>query len=260
MLCVNQSCSWFLFSKNQLLLQKQNDQLIIPEGEKAPFPVSSVIEIPFSDDISSCRAAKLSAPVEESDSFVMMDLRTSWSVLDEMDYLKAGKASQFLYWDKHSRFCPACGTPTEHQLANMKKCPACAYELYPVISPAILALVRKGEEILLVHARNFRGPFHSLVAGFLEPGETLEECVAREVKEETGLSVDNITFFGNQPWPYPSGLMVGYIVDYVDGEIKLQEEELSAGAFYTRENLPQLPNRPSLARQMIDWWLAEGTE
>jgi len=116
-------------------------------------------------------------------------------------------------------------------------------------------LIRKGKEILLVHARNFRGTFHGLVAGFLETGETLEQCVEREVMEETGLRVKNITYFGSQPWPYPSGLMVGFIADYAGGEIKLQEEELSSGDFYTRDNLPELPRKLSLARKMIDWWL-----
>ena len=108
---------------------------------------------------------------------------------------------------------------------------------------------------LLVAARNFKGRFNSLVAGFLETGETLEECVAREVKEETGLDVKNITYFGNQPWPYPSGLMVGFIADYAGGEITLQDEELSSGDFYTRDHLPELPRKLSLARKMIDWWL-----
>ena len=134
-------------------------------------------------------------------------------------------------------------------------CPKCGREVYPSISTAILVLVRKEDSLLLVHARNFKGTFNSLVAGFLETGETLEECVAREVKEETGLDVTNITYFGNQAWPYPSGLMVGFIADYAGGEIKLQEEELSSGDFYTRDNLPELPRKLSLARKMIDWWL-----
>lgn len=123
----------------------------------------------------------------------------------------------------------------------MKRCPKCGREVYPSISTAILVLVRKEDSLLLVHARNFKGTFNSLVAGFLETGETLEECVAREVKEETGLDVTNITYFGNQAWPYPSGLMVGFIADYAGGEIRLQEEELSSGDFYTRDNLPELP-------------------
>ena len=121
-----------------------------------------------------------------------------------------------------------------------------------------MELIRKGKEILLVHARNFKGTFNSLVAGFLETGETLEECVAREVKEETGLDVKNITYFANQPWPYPSGLMVGFIADYAGGELTLQDEELSSGAFYTRDNLPELPRKLSLARKMIDWWIENG--
>lgn len=118
----------------------------------------------------------------------------------------------------------------------------------------------KKNSLLLVHARNFKGTFNSLVAGFLETGETLEECVAREVKEETGLNVKNITYFGNQPWPYPSGLMVGFIADYAGGEINLQDEELSSGDFYTRDNLPELPRKLSLARKMIDWWIEHPNE
>lgn len=252
---MDQTCYWFLFDKNQLLLQKEDNLLTIPTGKDMPFPVKTVLEVPFPDD-TLCKTAVLDSSVEEDDTYVLMDLRATWSVLEESLYLKAGKASQFLYWDKHSRFCPACGVKTKHLLPNMKKCLSCGYELYPVISPAILVLIRKEEEVLLVHARNFRGPFHSLVAGFLEPGETLEECVVREVMEETGLSIKNVTFFGNQPWPYPSGLMVGYVADYSGGEIRLQKEELSSGAFYSKENLPLLPGNPSLARRMIDWWIS----
>ena len=107
-----------------------------------------------------------------------------------------------------------------------------------------------------VHARNFRGTFYGLVAGFLEVGETLEQCVQREVMEETGLRVKNITYFGNQPWPYPSGLMVGFIADYESGEIKLQKDELSAGAFYSKENMPEITRKLSIERKMIDWWLS----
>lgn len=108
---------------------------------------------------------------------------------------------------------------------------------------------------MLVHARNFRGTFKGLVAGFLEPGETLEECVYREVMEETGLTIKNLKYFGSQPWPYPSGIMVGYYAEYESGTIKLQDEELSAGAFYSRDNLPEIPKKLSIARKLIDAWL-----
>ena len=123
-------------------------------------------------------------------------LRASYDYLPLADYQAAGKAFQILYWDSHSRFCPVCGTPMEQQTPIMKKCPECGNEMYPPVSTAIIVLIRKGKEILLVHARNFRGTFHGLVAGFLETGETLEQCVEREVMEETGLRVKNITYFG----------------------------------------------------------------
>ena len=139
----------------------------------------------------------------------------------------------------------------------MKKCPRCGNEMFPAISPAILVLIRKGEEILLVRARNFRGTFYGLVAGFLETGETLEQCVEREVKEETGLQIRNISYFGNQPWPYPSGLMIGFVADYAGGEIRLQDEELSAAEFFSKDKLPEIPHKLSLARKMIDWWLEQ---
>ena len=111
-----------------------------------------------------------------------------------------------------------------------------------------------------VHARNFRGTFNGLVAGFLEPGETLEECVHREVAEETGLHIKNLKYFGSQPWPYPSGIMIGFTADYESGEIKLQAEELNAGAFYTKDNLPEIPGKLSLARKLIDDWLGENSQ
>ena len=203
----------------------------------------------------TARTAELDTPVEGNDRYVHMGLRASWDYISRACYEKAGKAYQLLYWDSHSRFCPVCGTPTVQTTSITKQCPSCKHEIYPTISAAMIVLIRKEDSILLVHARNFRGTFHGLVAGFLEVGETLEECVRREVREETGLEVDNITYFGNQPWPYPSGLMVGFVADYVSGEIKLQDEELSSGAFYTKDNLPEIPRKLSLARKLIDWWL-----
>ena len=245
---------WFIFFNNQLLLQKKGETYTIPYSINPPVPVKNVLEVSLLEDMPACTAS-VDTPLEETAEYLPMGLRASYDYLDPILHKIAGKAYELIYWDQHSRFCPSCGTKTVMQTTISKQCPNCKYEIYPVVSPAILVLIRKGDAILLVHARNFRGSFYGLVAGFLETGETLEECVAREVKEETGLDVKNITYFGNQPWPYPSGLMVGFIADYAGGEIKLQEEELSSGDFYTRDNLPELPRKLSLALKMIDWWL-----
>ena len=138
-----------------------------------------------------------------------------------------------------------------------KRCEECGKEVWPSLATAIIVLVHRGDEVLLVHARNFRGNFFGLVAGFVETGESLEEAVHREVMEETGLTITNLRYFGSQPWPYPSGLMVGFHADYVSGEIKLQKEELAAGQWFGRDNLPEIPEKLSIARKIIDDWLSK---
>ena len=138
-----------------------------------------------------------------------------------------------------------------------KRCEECGKEVWPSLATAIIVLVHRGDDVLLVHARNFRGNFFGLVAGFVETGESLEEAVHREVMEETGLTITNLRYFGSQPWPYPSGLMVGFHADYVSGEIKLQKEELAAGQWFGRDNLPEIPEKLSIARRIIDDWLSD---
>ena len=233
---------WYVFYNDQLLLQKKAGGYAIPFMNEAPVTVTCSLPVEMQDG-TMAMAAFTDVPLVETDVYLPMGLRSSYDHLDRYFYDQAGKAYEIVYWDQHSRFCPVCGTPTELKGPIMKKCPDCGNEMFPAVSPAILVLIRKGEEILLVHARNFRGAFHGLVAGFLETGETLEQCVEREVREETGLTIRDITYFGNQPWPYPSNLMIGFIADYVSGEIKLQD------------NLPEIPRKLSLARKMIDWWL-----
>ena len=123
------------------------------------------------------------------------------------------------------------------------------------MNTAIIVLVQRGEEELLVKAKNFRRDYYGLVAGFVETGESLEECVCREIFEETGLHVTNVRYFGSQPWPYPMGLMVGFHADYADGEIMLCDGELKDAAFFSRNNIPPIPGKMSMARMLIDDWL-----
>lgn len=249
-----QKLRWYLFYRDQLLLQERPEGLAIPAGAEPPVAVDRTFTVDY-QGAGTARAAHLAAPVELP-GYRMMGLRASWDLLPQAAYDEAGKAFQLLYWDTHSRYCPVCGTPTEQTTPICKRCPRCGHELYPPIAPAIIVLIRKGEEVLLVHARNFRGNFHGLVAGFIEVGETLEECVRREVREETGLEIKELRYFASQPWPYPSGLMIGFTATYAGGSLKLQTEELSTGAFFSKDNLPEIPRKLSLARKLIDAWLA----
>ena len=147
-----------------------------------------------------------------------------------------------------------------------KKCEHCGKEVWPQLATAVIVLVRRKttaddgtikDEVLLVHANNFRDDHYGLVAGFVETGETLEEAVRREVQEETGLHITNLRYFGSQPWPYPCGLMVGFTADYDFGKIHLQRSEISKGAWFDKDHLPHIPEKLSIARQLIDSWLEE---
>ena len=138
-----------------------------------------------------------------------------------------------------------------------KKCTGCGKEIWPQLATAVIVLIHKGDEVLLVRAKNFRTDFYGLVAGFVETGETLEEAVAREAFEETGVKIQNIRYFGSQPWPYPCGLMVGFNADYVSGDIHLQKSEIAKGGWFRKDNLPTIPEKLSIARMLLDAWIEQ---
>ncbi len=253
---------WFIFQGGNLLLFPDKDgALRVPRGTSAPLPAPGTIHQIGTHQGIPCVAYALNGQDTEAipgalpAGWSAVDLRASYDIIGREFYNLAGKGFQLIHWDRHSRFCAACGAATAPSTAISKVCPACGKEVFPVIATAILALVRKGDHILLARGRNFKMPFSSILAGFLEPGETLEECVRREVLEETSLTVGNVTYFGSQAWPFPSGLMVGFFADYQSGEIKIQEDELLAADFYARDALPLLPHKFSLSRKMIDAWI-----
>lgn len=248
---------WFVFCGKSVLVETDEKGVFcrIPLQRESPVDGETLHNLSPFENIA-CKAIRVpdNYSVDEK-RYRFIDLRASYDYLPFPLYLIAGKASEILYWDKNNRYCGVCGTLLENHSDISKKCPACGKEIWPLVAVAIIVLVRKGDEILLVHAHNFRGNFQGLVAGFVETGETLEECVEREVWEETRINVHNIRYYGSQPWPYPCGLMVGFFADYVSGEITLQKSELSEGAWYHRDNLPEIPRKLSMARQLIDAWL-----
>ena len=198
-----------------------------------------------------CIALKLDSPVCK-DGYVMMGLRESFDVLDSESYMLAGKARELLYWNDNTHYCGVCGAPMAFHTNISKRCENCGKEVWPSIAVAIIVAITRGNEILLVQSKNFRGDYMGLVAGFVETGETLEDCVMREAQEETGISIRNIQYAGSQAWPYPSGLMVGFTAEYESGELRIQRSELNKGGWYPINQLPAIPGKVSLARQLID--------
>jgi NAD+ diphosphatase len=180
-------------------------------------------------------------------------LRTLFSVLEDAHFALAGRAIQLLDWDRNHRFCGRCGAATEAKTEERSRvCASCGLGAYPRISPAVMALVRREGEILLGRSPHFPPGMYSALAGFAEPGETLEQCLAREVEEEVGVQVSRIRYFASQPWPFPNSLMIAFVCDWVSGEIRPQAGEIEDAKWFKVLQLPKLPSKISIARRLID--------
>jgi NAD+ diphosphatase len=169
----------------------------------------------------------------------------------------AGLAVQIVEWERTHRFCGRCGAPTEDAPGERaKRCAACNLHAFPRVAPAVIVRVTRGEEILLAHGRRFVEPMYSVLAGFVDPGESLEQAVHRELREETAIEVGGLAYFGSQPWPFPHSLMVAFTAEWTGGEIRIDEEELVDARWFCRDALPAVPPPLSIARRLIDDWAA----
>ena len=188
-------------------------------------------------------------------------LRQVYGRLDENLFWIAARGVQIVDWDRSHQFCGRCGAPMEAKATERAKlCPRCGLHHFPRLAPAIIVLVERGRALLLARSRHFAKGMYSVIAGFVEPGETLEEAVVREVREEIGISIKEIRYFGSQPWPFPHSLMIGFTATYEDGEIVLDDSEIEDARWFTRDNLPPLPGKISIARKLIDGFLEKQRE
>jgi NAD+ diphosphatase len=186
-----------------------------------------------------------------------LGLRRLWGMLDEAAWKLAGRAAQIVEWDREHRYCGRCGAETARKPGELARvCLRCGLHHFPRISPAVIVRIERGDEILLARSPHFAPGVYSTVAGFVEPGESLEQTVAREVREEVGVEVTNVRYFGSQPWPFPHSLMIGFVADWASGEIRLQEEEIEDAGWFRVGSLPGLPSRLSIARALIDDFIA----
>lgn len=249
---------WFAFQGNKLLVYLESSSISIPYlldfKELGLTPLSQHYLGRL--DKQHCYAVELAEGTAPPTGMSFGGLRQVYGRLDEALFWIATRAVQVVDWDRTHQFCGQCGTPTKTSLIERaKECPRCGLLHFPRLSPAIIVLVEHGQELLLARSRHFLPGMYSVLAGFVEPGETLEEAVAREVKEEVGLTVKEIKYFGSQPWPFPHSLMVGFTAKYHGGEISLQDPEIEDAGWFTADNLPTLPGKISIARKLIDWFV-----
>jgi NAD+ diphosphatase len=250
---------WFVFRGGEVLVGNHDGR----------------VELPFTGDLEelgidagerhylgrvgdhACLAAAISTDIELPAGFALEGLRGLYGRVDDELFAIAGRASQIVTWDQTHRFCGQCGTPTVPvETERARKCPACGLTAYPRISPCVIVLITRGSEVLLARGRSFPVGRYSTPAGFVEVGETLEDTVVREVREEVGVEVENIRYFGSQPWPFPHQIMVGFTCTWKSGEIRTDQDEIADARWFTRATMPNIPPPMSISRRLIDSYLS----
>jgi NAD+ diphosphatase len=249
---------WFLFNSHKMLVKLQDNNVKIPFSK-------NLEEFNISPERSHhlgtfnghpCYSGELENKTDTPNGMVFRDLRSLYELIDEDLYLLAGRASQIVNWDRTHQFCGQCGSPTVTKDDEMAKiCPECGFISFTRLSPAVItAITKEGKLLMALHTRT-PGDMYGLIAGFVEPGETLTEAVQRETMEEVGLTLKNIKYFASQPWPYPNSLMIAFTADYKSGEINVDGNEITDAKWFSADELPRIPSRMSIAGELIDWYI-----
>ncbi|MDR3200773.1 MAG: NAD(+) diphosphatase [Spirochaetales bacterium] len=255
---------WFLFQKDKLVtLPAKDSSLGVPRQDgRGPDSAQNALKNLIKKTVylgtldgTDCYAGSLSAEAALPDGYACEALRPLYGRLPQDIMNTARFAIHLMHWDRNTRFCGVCGTQVDDKKEERAKvCPACKTLFYPRIAPAVIVAILDGKKILLAHNRKFINSVYSLVAGFIEIGETAEECIEREIMEEVGLRVKNIRYFGSQPWPFPDSLMLGFTAEYAGGEVRADGEELVDARWFCPPDMPELPSGDSIARKIITWY------
>jgi len=255
---------WLLVQEQRLIVTAEGDGLRLPAGT-VPAAFETAIARPLwlgTLGGAECWVASLPRDAAVPEGFRAETLVPMQGTRLPDDLLSlGGMAMQALWWESTSGHCPRCGGPTQRLAGEWgRRCPACRYEHYPHLHPAVIVLVRDGDRRLLARKAGWAPGRYALVAGFVDNGESLEGAVAREVKEEVGVDVTDIRYVGSQNWPFPSQLMVGFVAAYAGGEIKIDPDELEDARWFPSDALPGLPSRHSISRFIIDHYGGPGPE
>jgi NAD+ diphosphatase len=258
----DQESLWFAFRGFRLLVHIEGGLAEIPRlRDPSRLGLQSVRQQYLGElDGQPCYSAELAEDATAPEGWSFQGLRRLYNLLPDKLFWVAGAAVQIVDWDRNYQYCGRCGAATrDKKQERAKECPQCGLISYPRISPAIIVLVEKDDTLLLARSHRHPSGMYSVLAGFVEPGETLEAAVAREIQEEVGIQVKNIHYFGSQPWPFPNSLMIAFTCQHLAGEIVLEEEEMADAGWYKVDELPLIPPEISIARQLIDWFVARHT-
>ncbi|MBN1613601.1 MAG: NAD(+) diphosphatase [Deltaproteobacteria bacterium] len=249
---------WFLFIAGDMIVMERGGVISVPlAANPTALGLQGGREWHLGTlDGHRCYGAEIGINMPIPDGMAAWGLRDLYEHLDKSHHRIAMKASHMIEWDRTTGFCSRCGTETRRAEGVVaKECPACGFLMFPRLSPAVIVLIERDNKLLLARARRFKADVYSVLAGFVEPGETLEETVRREIEEEVGIRVKNIRYFGSQPWPFPDSLMIGFTAEYESGEIRIEEEEIVDAGWFEPDSLPNIPGKISIARQLIDWFI-----
>ena len=253
---------WFLFREHRLLVVPGGEGPVLPAADTADELGLTPDELHYLGRLGEhpCFTAEWPDHAGLPEGWDEQSLRRLLNGLDEARFAMASRAIQVLRWYRNHRYCGRCGHATvPHELDKAMVCPHCDHRQYPRITPCVIMLVTRGDQALLARAARFPEGFFSCLAGFMEPGESCEQAVAREVREETGLRVADVRYHGSQPWPFPHSLMLGFRAEHSAGEIAVDGDEILEAAWWRRDELPRVPPQGSIARALIDDWLNEGS-
>jgi NAD+ diphosphatase len=249
----------FIFRNTLLAMRTTDGGMQLPGMEDLSLVSSAIL---YSRDIGiladkNCLAVELTETAASPD-WQFITLREAFAHLDRNLWTMAGRALQIVQWQRNHRFCSRCGTGMIEQSPEYaKKCPQCTFISYPRLSPAVIMTLIDGNRILLGRSHHFPAGMYSPLAGFVEPGEDLEEAVHREVKEEVNLNIRNIRYVCSQPWPFPHSLMIGFTARFAGGKLQINHQELEDAAWFTADQMPILPSRMSIARSLIELFLQQ---
>ncbi len=249
---------WFIVHEGKLLVKQDKETCSIIRTQEIKQISHSLVNKHYFGilDKRSCYCAEWPEKTAIPNDMVFKDIRELFLVYNRDQIIAAGCAVQLIRWNRIHRYCGKCGHLLEDKKdERAKKCQPCNLITYPRLSPAIIVAVTKNNQLLLARSGRFPIAFYSVLAGFVESGETLEMCVAREVYEEVGITVKNIRYFDSQPWPFPDSLMIGFTAEFADGEIRIDQSEIIDAGWYSADNLPMIPPSVSIARQLIDWYV-----